>query len=70
MKNSPVFAETYAGYLTEIGKTDYLEKAEMLGAGRDGDSRVISLYDQICAISGEGIVSDLSWGTGCFWSAG
>lgn len=56
MKKSSVFEETYARYLAEIGKIDYLAKAEMLGAGRNGNSLVISLYDQDYFVSADGIV--------------
>ena len=56
MKKSSVFEETYTRYLAEIGKIDYLAKAEMLGAGRNGNSLVISLYDQDYFVSADGIV--------------
>ena len=57
MNRSPVFEETSIRYLAEIGKINYLAKAEMLGAGINGNSLVISLYDQDYAVSADGIVA-------------
>lgn len=59
MKYARVFTETYNRYLAEIRNLDYLAKAEMLGAVRDGDSLVIRLYDHWYRLSADGITDEV-----------
>ncbi len=58
---SPVFDETYQFYLNQIGRVDYLAKAEMLGLKRDGTSLIVPLYDRKYSLSSKG-VRDLNGG--------
>lgn len=55
MNKNRVFEETYRMYLQQIGKIDYLAKADLLGVAVDGDSLVIQFYDHRYLVSPGGI---------------
>lgn len=57
-ERSPVFAETYEAYLSEIRKTDFLARAETLGVVREGSSLHIPLYDRRYTFTAAGIAEN------------
>jgi hypothetical protein len=59
MQISPVFEETYQHYLAEIGRLDYLAKAELLNVDRQEDSLIVPLYSRQYRVCSGGI-TDMS----------
>lgn len=55
MQRARVFTETYQNYLAEIGRIDFLAKAEVLGATRADDALLIPLYDRVYRCGKDGI---------------
>ena len=55
MRKSSVFEQTYRHYLAEIGRLDYLARADLLGVERSGEELVIPLYDRSYAVSASAI---------------
>ena len=55
MQKSSVFEQTYRHYLAEIGRFDYLARADLLGVERTGDALVIPLFDRSYAVSASAI---------------
>lgn len=54
-EKSPVFEETYKGYLGKISKIDYLSKNESLGTRIEDNSLLIPLFDTIYRFGEDGI---------------
>ena len=55
MNKSSVFEETYANYLTRIGRLDFKKIAERLGAEMDGKELIIPFFGKPIRISTAGI---------------
>ncbi len=55
MQKATVFDQTYQRYLVEIGRIDYLSRANLLGVEVAGEALVIALYDQSYSVSSQGI---------------
>ncbi len=55
MQKATVFDQTYQRYLAEIGRIDYLSRANLLGVEVAGEALVIALYDQTYSVSSQGI---------------
>jgi hypothetical protein len=55
MQKSSVFEQTYQHYLAQISSIDYLARADLLGAERDGEALIIPLYDRFYSVSGTAI---------------
>ena len=54
-ERNTVFEETYHHYLSEIGRIDFLAKAELLAVGRERDSLIIPFYDTTYTVSPAGV---------------
>ena len=55
MNKSSVFEETYANYLTRIGRLDFKKIAERLGAEMDGEELIIPFFGKPIRVSTAGI---------------
>jgi len=55
MQKSSVFEQTYQHYLAQIRTIDYLARADLLGAERDGEALIIPLYDRLYSVSADAI---------------
>ena len=55
MHKATVFTQTYQRYLAEIGRIDYLSRANLLGAKVDGETLVLPLYDKSYSVSSQRI---------------
>lgn len=53
---SKVFEKTYKDYLKQLSETNYLAKAEMIGAEISGNNLIISFYGKSYKISDSGIM--------------
>lgn len=54
-QKSPVFEETYQRYLEQIGKIDFLAKADLLGVSIENDQLVVPLFDRMYRVSSQAI---------------
>lgn len=55
---SEVFKQTYDKYVSQIQQIDFLDKANVLGLEREGDSLIIPVYNTLYRFNSNGIVTE------------